>query len=118
VNEHEAANRIEHALALAQEDGPVKLDEMIFMVERSASTASMHAHLLVHGDSDIDFKAWGRKVFALRSLHEFLIKLNGDDEVKALIKKRLKDASQRRVDRRADRVPAAAGGNDEYANDR
>jgi hypothetical protein len=121
MNEHQAANRIEHALALAREGGPPKLDEMIFMLDReiAAIRSSMNAYLKTYGDSDIDFLPWGRKVLALGALHEFLIRLNGDDDVKALIKKRLKDVSSKRgVDQGADRRLAAAGGQDEYADDR
>jgi hypothetical protein len=120
MNEREAADRITYALALARESGPPKFDEMIFMLDReiAAARASMNAHLLIYGDSDIDFRPWGRKVLALNALHEFLVLLNSDDEVKALIRKRLKDASQRRVDRNADRDLEAAGGDDEHDHDR
>jgi hypothetical protein len=102
-----SASAVDGAVLAAQAQGKPKLDEMIFTLDREIAIhrSSMRAGIIAYGRDKFDLTGWGRKVYVLEALLDFLVKMNGDDQLKQTIRERLTLEGPARVERRRPRIP-------------
>lgn len=104
---------VDHARLTAQAHGKAMLPEMIAVLDRLIAQRCSTARVVaaVYPEEDFDWPTWGRITYVLEAALMFLDQLAGDDKLRAMVGKRLKETMGDRtrrdaMDAKGDQGPA------------